>query len=760
MSGVSQSFGKATAPREDASDGKIVHVTVKEAGVAFVTLNDPRAPLNTITPRLGMELAAAIDRIESDNAIVAAVLVSGKKDSFVVGANIDMLKAMKFATDAERMAKELALALVRLSSLDKPLVAAVHGPALGGGFELALACHAIVMTDDSEQRDGKTVVGLPEVKLGLMPAANGMLRVAERAGLRLAIDLALTGKSVRPAKAKALGLVDAVCAPAILHEVATKLALSLVGKAPKSRVDARGSRGALAFALEENPIGRAVLFHKARKETRSKTHGHYPATERILDVLERYGQKGFASAAGLEAKYFGELVVSETAHRLIEIFFATTALKKDTGIDDVSVSPRAIEHVTVLGGGLMGAGIAYVTSQAGIAVRLKDKDDAGVGRGLAYVRGILDERVKKKQLTPLERDKTFSLITATTDFSGMKHTGVVIEAVFEDLALKQAILRDVEANTGDDCIFASNTSSIPIGKIAQASKHPETVVGMHYFSPVHKMPLLEVIRTGETAPWVIATAVHLGKKQGKTVIVVKDGVGFYTSRILGPYMNEASYLLADGVAIEAIDQALIDWGFPVGPIQLLDEVGIDVAAHVGEIVHAAFGDRMAPPPGIGKLLADDRKGRKNGRGFYLYEKSPASGGGAGSKSASAGGRHVDPSIYATLGLASRSKASPSRATKVPLPREEIQMRCALQMVNEALHCYGEGILRSPRDGDIGAVFGLGFPPFRGGPLRYVDSIGAAEALRRVQGYADRFGLRWAPAPVLVDMAKKGTRFYE
>ena len=495
MSAVNSAMGRALqAPRKDAT-AKIVDVTVRGDGVAIVTLDDARETHNTITPELGMELAAAIDRIEADDAVSAAVLVSGKRDSFVVGANIDMLQRIKFATDAERMARELAHALARLSRLRKPFVAAVHGPALGGGFELALACHAIVMSDDAN----KSVVGLPEVKLGLMPAANGMLRVAERAGLRTAIDLALTGRSVRAAKAKALGLLDEVCAPAILVDVGAKLALSLVGKVPAKRTSTAG--GVLVALLERNPIGRAVLFARAREETRKKTLGHYPATERILDVLERYGSRGFASAAALEAKYFGELVVSETAHRMIEIFFATTSLKKDAGVDDAAVEARAVRHATILGGGLMGGGIAYVTTNAGIAARLKEKDVVGIGRGLKHVRGLLDERVTKRQLSPLERDKTFALLTATTDFSGMKLTDVVIEAVFEELALKRAILHDVEAHTKDDCIFASNTSSIPIGEIAEASRHPETVVGMHYFSPVHKMPLLEVIRTAKTAPW-------------------------------------------------------------------------------------------------------------------------------------------------------------------------------------------------------------------------------------------------------------------
>jgi 3-hydroxyacyl-CoA dehydrogenase / enoyl-CoA hydratase / 3-hydroxybutyryl-CoA epimerase len=713
----------------------VAQVAVRPDGVAVITLDDTTASVNTLTPRFGADLTAALARVESDGAILAAVLMSAKKD-FVVGANIDMLSSIRVAADAERMGSELARELGRIRQSKKPIVAAVHGQALGGGFELALGCHAIVVSDDK-----RTALGLPEVQLGLLPGANGLLRVAERAGLQVALDIGLTGKNTRASKAKKLGLADEVCPPSLLLEVACRMAKDLAsGKPlaakPTAKLDARLT----SFALEDTPLGRRLLFKKARQETRKKTHGHYPATERILDVLERYGSSGFAEAAALEAKSFGELVVSETSSRLIGIFHATTALKKDTGVDDPGVKPRKVERVAMLGGGLMGGGIAYVTIAGGIPVRLKDKDDAGIGRGLKYVRDILDERVKKKQLTREERDQQFALLTATTDYTGMAHADVVIEAVFEDLDLKKRVLADVEGVAGPSCIFASNTSSIPIGKIAAAAKRPENVVGMHYFSPVHKMPLLEVIRTDKTAPEVVATAVALGKRQGKTVIVVKDGVGFYTSRIVGPYINEASHMVVEGVPVEAIDAALVDWGWPVGPLQLLDEVGIDVAAHVGPIVHEAFGDRMIPPGSMESLVKDDRKGRKNGRGFYRYDPGAMKD----------GKRQVDASIYKTLGVEPRTK----------LPPEEILMRCSLAFVNEALYCFGEGIVRSPRDGDIGAIFGLGFPPFRGGPFRYVDSIGPAEILRRIQGYADRFGKRWTPAPILVEKAKKGARFYE
>jgi 3-hydroxyacyl-CoA dehydrogenase/enoyl-CoA hydratase/3-hydroxybutyryl-CoA epimerase len=621
----------------------------------------------------------------------------------------------------------------RIETLHKPVVAAVHGAVLGGGFELALACHAVVASDDRATR-----LGLPEVHLGLLPAANGMLRVADRAGLRVAIDLALTGDSLRAERARTLRLVDDVCPRAILLEVAARRAKALVGHVPRVR-DERIDLAALA--LEKNPLGRALLFRRVREEARERTRSHYPAAERILDVLERYAARGFDAGAGLEAKAFGELVVSETAHRLIELFFSTVALKKDAGVDEPGVETREVSHIGVLGGGLMGSGIAYVTVSAGLPVRLQERDDAAAGRALRAVRALLDARVEGRSITALERDQTFARLSATTDLSGMRHTDLVVEAAYEDVALKQSLLRDVEAHVAPTCVYASSTSSIPIAKIAQVARDPGRVLGMRYFRPVAKMELLEVVRADKTEAWAVATAVALGKQQGKTVIVVRDGPGFYTTRVLAPFLNEATHLVAEGVAVDVIDAALVDWGFPIGPLQLLDDVGIDVGSHVAQVLHAAFGERMIPPGALARLVGDERKGRKNRRGFYRYDAHD------GERSE---GRAVDATIYAVIG------ARPTQR----LPVEEIQMRCALALVNEAVRCFGDGVLRSPRDGDVGAVLGLGFPGFRGGPFRYVDTLGAAEALRRVQGYADRFGERWRPAPLLVQMAKKGERFLE
>jgi 3-hydroxyacyl-CoA dehydrogenase/enoyl-CoA hydratase/3-hydroxybutyryl-CoA epimerase len=741
----------------------IVRIDVRADGVALLTLDDPRETHNTITPQLGAELAAALESAEADARVKAVVLRSAKKDSFLVGANIEYLQTLRFATDAEEASREVGKRFARMAASGKPVVACIHGAALGGGFELALACTGAIASDDP-----KTVLGLPEVKLGLMPAANGLIRVAERAGLRVAIDLGLTGRNLKPAKALALGLVDEVVAPSSVLEAACRVALRLATRPdlrkrlPKRRawLRHRGAHRGAAMArlrsvervlVEKNPLGRAILFRRARHEAAKKTLGHYPAPARMLDVLERFGKKGFRQAAELEARLFGELVVSETSHRLVELFFATTATKKDPGVEagETGAQPFAIEHVSVIGAGLMGAGIACVTVQAGLPVRLKDTDAVALGRGLDYVKRAIDERVERGAISAEDGEETFARLTGATDYTGLGAADLVIEAVFEDLALKHAVIRDLEKLVKDTCIIATNTSALPIARIAEASARPERILGMHYFSPVQRSALLEVVRTEHTDPRAVATAVAVGKRQGKNVIVVNDGAGFYTTRILAPYLNEAAQLLTEGVSVDTVDRALVDWGFPTGPLQLLDEGGIDVAAHVATAMSEAFGERLRAPEVLAALQNDHRNGRKNGRGFYLYREQrgrPLE-------------KRVDETVYQALRLDGRPvpPARPLPHAK-PMP-EEISLRCTMALVNEALRCLDEGILRSARDGDVGAIYGIGFPPFRGGPFRYVDVLGAPTILRRTRSLEQRFGSRFEPAPLLVEMARKGKRFY-
>jgi 3-hydroxyacyl-CoA dehydrogenase/enoyl-CoA hydratase/3-hydroxybutyryl-CoA epimerase len=430
--------------------------------------------------------------------------------------------------------------------------------------------------------------------------------------------------------------------------------------------------------------------------------------------------------------------MTDVSRQLVSLFFATTALKKDTGLPEGhAATPLAIHKLGVLGSGFMGAGIASIAVQQGTLVRMKDADHGRVAKGFAAVSTVLRERLKRRQITKVQYADMMSLLGGTTDYSGFTNVDLVIEAVFEDLVVKHTVLREVEAVIRPNAIFATNTSTIPIHEIATASQRPSRVLGMHFFSPVHKMPLLEIIVTPQTADEVTATAVAYGKKLGKTVIVVNDGPGFYANRILSPYINEAGRLLDEGVAIEAIDAALVNFGFPVGPITLIDEVGLDVAGKAGQIMYEAFGDRLTPSDSLRKVIEGGRYGRKSKKGFYLYDE-------AGKKG------DVDPTVY-DMFAAGRERST--------VPDEEIQRRLVYAMLNEAARCLQDKIIRSPRDGDIGAVFGIGFPPFRGGPFRYMDALGAAELVVGLEELNARFPGRFEPAPLLLDMARTHARFH-
>jgi 3-hydroxyacyl-CoA dehydrogenase/enoyl-CoA hydratase/3-hydroxybutyryl-CoA epimerase len=718
-------------------------------GVATLWFDVPGQRMNTLMPGLEIQLQSQIELLAHDAAVKAVVFASRKHDSFIAGADIDHIAKCTAAEDAASISRALSGALGQLESLTqkhhKPVIAAIDGPCLGGGLELALACSGRIATDSN-----KTVLGLPEVKLGLIPGGGGTQRLPRLVGVATALDMILTGKSIRPSKAKQMGLVDEVVSPSILLSVAKRRALA-ASSSPHKKIKTRerilsALRHSLdasrwqRLALEDNPIGQKILYAQAKKALRKKTHGNFPAPERAIEAVAKGMQAGMAQGLALEANLFGALVMSSEARALIGIYHGTQALKKDAGTDAAQAEAQTVRAVGVLGGGLMGAGIASVTAlTGGIAVRIKEVDDAGVGRALAYVSKNLKGEVVRKRRPAREAPRTLSLVTGGTDWQGFERTQVIIEAVFEDLALKQKMLADVEALGQADLIFASNTSSIPLSSIAAKAQRPQNVIGMHYFSPVEKMPLLEIITHSQTSATAIATCVSLGKAQGKTVIVVNDGPGFYTTRILAPFLMEAAWLIGEGVPIETIDRALVGFGFPVGPITLMDEVGLDTGMKVSKTMHEAFGERIALPPGIDKVLADKRLGRKNGRGFYLYEQGKRQG--------------VDPSVYALFGLAKKAKTDRS-----PVQTGTIIDRVLLQMVNEAAHCLEQGILRSARDGDIGAIFGLGFPPFLGGPFAYIDKVGAQDVVQRLEALSERYGPRFAPAPILRAHAKSNVPF--
>jgi 3-hydroxyacyl-CoA dehydrogenase/enoyl-CoA hydratase/3-hydroxybutyryl-CoA epimerase len=710
---------------------------VGDDGVALVTIDIAGESVNALSSRLFGELEVILDRLENDPAVRAVVITSAKDSGFVVGADVSWLESYGPDDDIGDAARMGHHAFRRLESLHteqgKPVVIAIHGPALGGGLELALAGSSRIATEDS-------MLGQPEIKLGIIPGAGGTQRLPRLIGLTAALDLMLTGRSVRARSALKTGLIDEIVPRESLLDVARRRALESIddvttatrGRRPlKSWLDPKHLQ---ALALEENPLGRRVLFGKAEERMLAETKGNYPAAQALLRVVKVGAEEGTEAGYAAEIDEFTQLVGSPEAQALMSVFLDQQATKRDPGVGG-GLAPAEVTSVGVLGGGLMGGGIAAVnTEPAGVRTRIKEIDDAGVRRGLAHVHKHLTGRVKRRRMRPTEAAEAMLLVTGTTDWSGFGDMDVVIEAVFEDLALKREMVAAVEGVAREDTIFASNTSSLPITDIAAEAARPENIIGMHYFSPVEKMPLLEIVTTEHTSERAIATCVALGKRQGKTVIVVNDGPGFYTTRVLGPYSVEASHLLAEGARIEDVDRAMEQWGFPVGPLQLADEVGLDVQAKIATIMIDAFGERLRPPAVMTTLTDSGRHGRKNGRGYYRYEGRTR--------------RGPDETVYAEAGLGPRKD----------VPIEEIQERLSLAFVNEAVRILEDGVLRSARDGDVGAVFGLGFPPFRGGPFHWIDEVGATEIVSRLRVLEAAHGDRFAPAGLLVATAESGGRF--
>uniref|UniRef100_A0A486XTB9 Fatty acid oxidation complex subunit alpha n=1 Tax=Rheinheimera sp. BAL341 TaxID=1708203 RepID=A0A486XTB9_9GAMM len=699
---------------------------IRDDLVGVITMDIAGESMNVLKAAFADEISALLSEIKANSQLKGLVFISGKPDSFIAGADISMLDGCKTAEEAQAIGRMGQQMFDQLEQLAIPLVAAIHGPCLGGGLELALACHARVATTDN-----KTVLGLPEVQLGLLPGSGGTQRLPKLVGLQKALDMILTGKQLRAAQAKKAGLVDEVVPQSILLEAAVKRALK--GKPQRSAV----KLNLVGKVLERTSFGRNVLFNQARKQTLKKTQGNYPAPLKILDVIKAGVDNGMQAGLAAEAKAFGELCMTKESAALRSLFFATTQMKKETGAGDTK--PQKVRKAAVLGGGLMGGGIANVTAtKAGIPVRIKDISEQGISNALKYSYSLLEKKFKRRFITKAQMQQQLLLMTGSTDYSGFHDADIVVEAVFEDLALKQQMVADIEQHCSERTIFASNTSSLPIKQIAAKAKRPENVIGLHYFSPVDKMPLVEVIAHDGTSAQTIANTVAFARKQGKTPIVVKDGAGFYVNRILALYMNEAATILLEGEPVEKIDQALVKFGFPVGPVTLLDEVGIDVGAKISPILTKELGERFAAPAAFEKLLADGRKGKKTEKGFYLYGKAVKK-----------GKKQVDASVYSVLGVTAAPR----------LIRDEISSRCVVQMLNEAVRCLEEGIIASARDGDIGAIFGIGFPPFLGGPFRYIDQLGADNLVAQLRNLQSRLGDRFTPAALLVSMAEQQQRFY-
>lgn len=713
-----------------------VELETLEDGIALIWLyGDPTKKVTTLSEKMLEELEGLLTRLEKMPTTRAAIFLGRRSSGFMAGADLEELLAAwegKTRDEIRGLAVEASGRLQdiynRVEKLPYPTIAAIHGACLGGGFELALACKARIAADEKS-----TKIGLPEVMLGLIPGAGGTQRLPRLIGMSNALPLILSGRQLDARRAMKQNLVDRVVPGPSLKSQAILFAQEVADK--KAKLSRKPKAPLPVKLLEAVGWGRDFIEGKAKSETEKKTKGQYPAPIKAAELVA-FAADGNSLSEGLkqEREAFGELASGEVARSLIQIFFMKT--HGDSFSPVPGVDPRPVKKVGVVGAGFMGSGVAQLAAHKGYRVYLKDRDEESLARGMKTCGKLFTTLEKRRRLGAGGARVAMSRIWPSLAYQDLAEADLVVEAVFEDVDLKHRVLADVEAAVRDDCVIATNTSGLPLSKLEGCLKRPENFVGMHFFSPVHKMPLLEVIRGPKTSDEALVTVTKVGQKMGKTVIVVQDGQGFFTTRVLGLYLTEAFRQLQLGAEVDAIDDALEDFGWPVGPFKLMDEVGIDVGVKVSKGLREAFPGRVPEVGPLENLLSKGRRGRKAGKGFYHYSKD--------------GSGEVDRGVYADL--------TGRKATRPVSPQKIVDQVMAV-LVNESVLCLQEGIIDSPRTGDTGLVFGLGFPPFKGGLFRWVDEVGASRFVGTLEEMASELGEGRAPAQLLVDHAKNSKPFY-
>jgi 3-hydroxyacyl-CoA dehydrogenase/enoyl-CoA hydratase/3-hydroxybutyryl-CoA epimerase len=701
-------------------------------GVLVATMDLPGKPMNVIDAEMAESLSGLVERLETDASVKGMILASGKKD-FFAGADVDHLWSITTAKQAFDESMRFKAWLRRIEKCGKPVVAAIHGRCLGGGLEIAMACHHRIVLDDGAAR-----LGLPEVKLGLLPGGGGTQRLPRLVGMQQALQWMGEGTEVRAAQALSSGLVHALAKD---RDDLLAQARAWIASNPKPQQPWDTPRFRYPGGDSRAPATVQMLAI-APSVASAKSFGNYPALTHIMSSVFEGGLLDFDAALAVESRYFAACVVSPESRNLIgTLWYQLGAIRK--GASRPAGVPRAtVRKLGVLGAGMMGAGIAYVAAKAGVDVVLLDTTLAQAEKGKAYSQGLLDKAVKKGRRTPDQREALLARIVPTDDFAALAGCELVIEAVFEDRAVKAEVTKKTESVLAADAVFASNTSTLPITGLAQASARPASFIGLHFFSPVDKMPLVEIIVGAQTSDETLARGFDFVQQIGQTPIVVNDSRGFYTSRVFATYVMEGLAMLKEGVHPRSIEVAGLQAGMPMPPLALQDEVSLSLGVHVADQTRkdlAGEGKVYEPHPGeavLRQLCELGRVGKKAGRGFYDW---PAEG--------ERGEKRLWPGLAGLFPLAADQPT-----------QQELIDRLLYAQANEAARCLGEGVLRSVADGNVGSILGWGFAPFHGGALQFVNSVGPARFVERARELAARHGARFEPAANIVALAEAGSGF--
>ncbi len=670
--------------------------------------------VNVLTLEMVDVLNNYIEKINSNKSIKGLIFHSHKDKCFLAGADINAIANIESEVDGEQKSKMGQKLFNKIDDLKIPTIAAINGVALGGGLELALSCKSIVVSTDKS-----TILGLPEVKLGLLPGFGGTYRLPVKIGLIAALDLILTGKTVDFKKALKLKLAQGAYPKERLLELA-------LNHLTKNKFQYKTS------VIKDNIMTKKIILQKAREKVINTTKGFYHAPLKILDTMELALNKNRDNCMSIESQSFGELAVTEQSKNLQHIFFLTEKSKKYKDDNNVKIFP--IKRAAVLGAGTMGGGICHLLAKEKLYPILKDIKRESLELGLKQCRKNFEHSVKRKKLTNYQMESLISSISVVQDYTGFKRVDLLIEAVVEDLQIKKLVLSETEENLKDDAIITTNTSSLCVSEIAKALKNPERFAGLHFFNPVNRMPLVEIVSHETTSPEILKTLHYFIKNTGKTPIVVKDSPGFLVNRILGPFINEACYMLNMGVDAQDIDKACLDFGMPMGPLALLDQIGIDIACKVSKSLYQGLGERMTPSAVFQSMVDNNFLGKKTSIGFYKYEEKV----------------QINPKLNKILDL----------DNKKTLSSKEIQDSIFLSMINEAARVLEDSIVKTANDVDLGLIYGIGFPPFRGGLLRYADTLGIKYIVEKLNKLSNiENGHRFSPCSYLRDLALKNGSFY-